>query len=308
MLNLGFNKKNNFVFTLPNNIFSSRIAILGMTGTGKSYTASIIMEEFLENHMPVIIIDPQGHHYGLREKYPIYIFGGDNADFNIRSYHGKIIAKVITEFNVSVIIDLSKFYKSWREEFIRDFFEELMIRNRRVPRYVLIDAADQFIPQNMNKVGIQAFLRTDALVREGRGNGISVMVISQRTQLISKDSISQCDIFIFLKMVWPNDIRTVDYILSFKGMNPNEIKIIKSTLINLNKGEGIVYAPSLLNSFKIVKFRKKYTTHTGFTPEFGKESPKIKFLDLTEQKRELMARIQEMVFEDEEKKNKKKAR
>ena len=41
------------------------IAILGVTGTGKSYTCGVIIEELLEKGVPVIIIDPHGEYSSL---------------------------------------------------------------------------------------------------------------------------------------------------------------------------------------------------------------------------------------------------
>ncbi len=42
------------------------IAILGVTGTGKSYTCGVLIEELVEKNIPVVIIDPHGEYLSLQ--------------------------------------------------------------------------------------------------------------------------------------------------------------------------------------------------------------------------------------------------
>ncbi|MEQ9715137.1 MAG: ATP-binding protein [Candidatus Asgardarchaeum sp.] len=41
------------------------IAVLGATGSGKSYTVGVIIEELLENNYPVVVIDTHGEYHGF---------------------------------------------------------------------------------------------------------------------------------------------------------------------------------------------------------------------------------------------------
>ncbi len=50
-----------------NRLLSHHIAILGSTGSGKSYTVGIIVEELLDRGIPVVIIDPHGEYHGLAQ-------------------------------------------------------------------------------------------------------------------------------------------------------------------------------------------------------------------------------------------------
>ena len=51
-----------------NKLVQKHCSILAMTGSGKSYTAAVIMEEMLEKEVPLLIIDPHGEYAAL--KYP----------------------------------------------------------------------------------------------------------------------------------------------------------------------------------------------------------------------------------------------
>jgi uncharacterized protein len=59
-----------------NKLVQKHISILAMTGSGKSYTAAVIMEEMMEKDVPLLIIDPHGEYSTFR--YP-------NDDGDIRA-------------------------------------------------------------------------------------------------------------------------------------------------------------------------------------------------------------------------------
>jgi len=77
---LGLEKENGaYIGTLENypdikvnldlkKLLTHKVAILARTGSGKSYTASVLIEEILEKNIPLLIIDPHGEYSSL--KYP----------------------------------------------------------------------------------------------------------------------------------------------------------------------------------------------------------------------------------------------
>ncbi len=50
-----------------NKLIQKHCSILAMTGSGKSYTAAVIMEEMMEREVPLFIIDPHGEYATLKE-------------------------------------------------------------------------------------------------------------------------------------------------------------------------------------------------------------------------------------------------
>jgi hypothetical protein len=50
-----------------NKLIQKHCSILAMTGSGKSYTAAVIMEEMMEREVPLLIIDPHGEYATLKE-------------------------------------------------------------------------------------------------------------------------------------------------------------------------------------------------------------------------------------------------
>ncbi|MDI9611439.1 MAG: ATP-binding protein [Archaeoglobales archaeon] len=51
----------------PNTLVQKHVCILAKTGSGKSYTAGVIMEELLERNVPLLIIDPHGEYVSMKK-------------------------------------------------------------------------------------------------------------------------------------------------------------------------------------------------------------------------------------------------
>ncbi len=55
------------VFLGLNELITLHCAVLGMTGSGKSYTVGVLIEEAVRHGVPVVVIDPHGEYTSLRE-------------------------------------------------------------------------------------------------------------------------------------------------------------------------------------------------------------------------------------------------
>ncbi|MEA3515268.1 MAG: ATP-binding protein [Nanoarchaeota archaeon] len=51
-----------------NKLLTKHVSIIAKTGAGKSYIASVLIEEILDKKVPLLIIDPHGEYSALREK------------------------------------------------------------------------------------------------------------------------------------------------------------------------------------------------------------------------------------------------
>ena len=49
-----------------NKILTNKISILAKTGSGKSYTSGVLIEDMIENGIPLLIIDPHGEYSSLK--------------------------------------------------------------------------------------------------------------------------------------------------------------------------------------------------------------------------------------------------
>jgi Predicted ATPase len=73
--------------TIPTAALNQHIAVLGKTGSGKSYAAKGIVEHLLDQKRQVCVLDPTSAWWGLRlaadgkgRGYDVVLLGGDHAD------------------------------------------------------------------------------------------------------------------------------------------------------------------------------------------------------------------------------------
>ena len=130
---------------LPPDTITKCINILAKRGAGKSYLAGVLEEELAKNDYPFVIIDPMGAHWGLRELYPIPIFGGDHGDVDIEVQDGPRLANLIVDLKKSILIDVSHWDQDTQREFVTEFVYELYQKNRK-PLHVII-AHLQLLPR-----------------------------------------------------------------------------------------------------------------------------------------------------------------
>ena len=55
------------VYLEPNHLVQKHCSILAKTGSGKSYTAGVIIEELMEQDVPLLIMDPHGEYVSLKQ-------------------------------------------------------------------------------------------------------------------------------------------------------------------------------------------------------------------------------------------------
>ena len=69
----------------PNVLGSDGLAIFGSRGSGKSYAAGVIIEEFAEFGLPSLIVDPHGEYWGLSQTV------GPKGDNSLPKYFVKVL-------------------------------------------------------------------------------------------------------------------------------------------------------------------------------------------------------------------------
>ncbi len=80
------------VFLDPQELISKHIAVLAATGSGKSYTVGVLIEEIAEKCIPVIVIDPHGEYVSMRmpneenNKALFEKFGVEPKSYDVQHY------------------------------------------------------------------------------------------------------------------------------------------------------------------------------------------------------------------------------
>lgn len=236
----------------PYEALDQHLAILGKTGAGKSFTSRVCVEWLLEHNRRVCIIDPTGVHWGVRlnadgkksSGHQVVIFGGDHGDVELRADAGGKLAEIVGRTDIRCIIDVLSLSVSDRQRFFADFAEALMRHNRQ-PLHLIIDECHQFMPQSGAAGGghrPRMLHAANDLVAGGRSRGLRIMLLSQRPAKVHKDSLTQVETLIAMKMIAPQDRKAVEAWIG-EWADPAEGKEIIRGLPSLNVGTGWVWAP-----------------------------------------------------------------
>lgn len=261
-------------FTLPIEAVTETFGILAKRGVGKTYTASVLIEEMLKAGLPVCVIDPIGVWWGLRAAadgispgMAIAVLGGEHGDLPLTEDMGASVAQLVIEQRVPVVIDLSLFHKTQMVRFMTAFAEKLYHSNREALHLVL-DEADMFAPQNVFKGGEKLLGAIENIVRRGRARGLGITLITQRPAVLNKNVLTQIEVLVALRTVAPQDRDAVDQWVKQNATAEQRADFMES-LSSLPIGTAWFWSPGWLDIFQKVQVRQRETFDSSRTPKVG---------------------------------------
>lgn len=235
---------------LPHKALDSHTAVLGKTGSGKTFAIKGAVEWLIEHGRRVCIIDPTGAWWGLRfgvdgrsPGLKVLILGGEHGDMPLPVRGGEAVARLVVEQGVSVVIDTSGMGVGERGLWFTEFATALFRLNRD-PLHLVIDEAHLFAPQGKvpdPQTG-KMLHAANTLMSGGRSRGIRGVLITQRPQKLHKDALTCADALVAMRVMHPLDRQAVKDWIDGCG-DPKQGKEVLDSLANLEKGEGWVWWP-----------------------------------------------------------------
>lgn len=246
-------------------------AILGITGSGKSNTASVLVEELLASGFPMTIIDIEGEYWGLKEKFEILVAGrGEHADVEVGLEHAEKLAELSARRRIPVILDMNEFSQDEMFDFLLPYFKKLweVCSALRQPYQVILEEAHEFVPQGP-RTPLKEILTRIAL--RGRKRGLATVLVSQRSPKVDKDLLTQTPLVFLHKVVHPVDLRVYQDLIPLPARQVDEI------IGGLKAGEAVVL---FRNRPMTVRIRLRTTFHAGATPSLAETPlPKLREID-----------------------------
>lgn len=262
-------------FALPLEAVTQTIAILAKRGAGKSYTASVLVEEMLDKGLMPVVIDPLGVWWGLQssadgksEGYPITVLGGDHGNVPLEPTSGTVIADFVTREQHPVVLDLSHFNKADQIRFATAFAERLYHKNRD-PLHLVVDEADLFAPQASPR-GYEARMlgSMEDLARRGRARGIGMTLVTQRSAVLNKNVLTQIEVLMVMRTTSPQDRKAIKAWVDVHG-EEDVWREMDANLPKLPIGTAYLWSPGWLDEFRLINVRTRKTFDSSATPKVG---------------------------------------
>ncbi|MER9961690.1 hypothetical protein NKJ72_12095 [Mesorhizobium sp. M0045] len=142
-------------------------------------------------------------------------------------------------------------------------FGEALLRSNSGTLHLIIDEAHLFAPQGrVNDPQSGAMLHAaNNLVSLGRGIGLRIILISQRPAKLHKDSLTQVETLIAMRLIAPQDRKAIEEWVG-EWADAGKGKEITASLPSLPTGEAWVWSPEI-DFLKRVKFPLAATFDSG---------------------------------------------
>ena len=258
------------------------VAIVGRTGSGKSYAARGAVEGLLEAGRQVVVLDPTGVWWGLRAGadggpgFPVPVIGGDRADVALPAEAGAALATLLVERRQSAVVDTSGFTMGERRRFYGAFLAGLHHENRAA-LHLVVDEADELAPQRPLPDQTAVLHEMDRIVRRGRARGFRVLMITQRPAVLHKDVLSQAGCLIAMQLTAAQDRAAIGAWIEGQA-DRAEAKALLASLPQLRTGEGWLWWPHAGPPVQ-QRFPRIRTLDTGSTPAHGEEAADMPLSD-----------------------------
>lgn len=262
---------------LPDAALRGHIAVVGMTGGGKTFTTKGIVEHILERDPAarICVLDPiKSDWWGVTSSadgkspgLPFHILGGPRGHVPLHETAGKPIGELVGSGALPLsIIDMADFGPGGLQTFFNDFAPALLRRIRGVVRLVL-EEAHEFAPKERAGFGGETMTVHFAkkLATAGRSKGVRIIAATQRTQQLHNSVLGSCQTVIAHQLTYPADIEPVSK--WFKGHVDKETFVrFSETLTSLPTGTGWLCSGQAKVS-EMVRFPRIWTFDNSATPD-----------------------------------------
>jgi hypothetical protein len=261
--------------TVASAILKQHTAILGKTGSGKTSTAKLMVEQVVAEGARVCILDPiKSDWWGLTSSssgkkagLPFRILGGPRGHVPLHSSAGKAIGELVAKGKLRLsILDMADFEPGGAQKFFVDFAQALFKHAKGVV-YLVLEEAHEFAPKERAGFGSEnmAIHWAKKLATGSRSKGIRLIVSSQRAQSLHNALLGSCDTLIMHRLTLPADQAPAkDWLKA--NVSKEVFANVESSMSQLETGTAWICSGEA-KIFEQVKFPRIRTYDNSATPD-----------------------------------------
>lgn len=262
-------------FRIPEAILAQHTAILGKTGSGKTTTGKVCVEQVVDEDYRVCILDPVKSDWwgltssadGKRAGLPFTILGGPHGHVPLHHTSGKAIADVVGNGSLRLsILDMAQFPPGGAQHFFVDFIPRLMQKMKGV-LYLVIEEAHEFAPKERAGFGKEnmSIHFAKSVATGGRSKGIRLIVLDQRVQALHNAVLGSCETVVVHRMTQPADQEPVVKWMKANVKDKDLRSQITDSMSKLKTGTGWLCSGEA-DLFTLMEFPKAKTFDNSKTP------------------------------------------
>jgi len=249
----------------PPEIVYAKMFITGLSGSGKSFTVGVMMEEMSRLGLQFICFDALGAHKGLKQlPNVVEIVPTMEMHPNMERFVDEIEANP----EMSAVIDCSHIDDQTTQKIVAEYVEAMFKKRMGRGIMTLFEECQDLVPQQ--KPSLESYGPIVKMCKKGRQYGYGVCLISQRPSEIAKPALTQCTIHIIHGVIQTRDLMAVKEQIA-QGTDRTATNNLLDKIRNFDTGEMLIYSPSLIpdmtrtrNHFLITATRSdRKTEHTG---------------------------------------------
>jgi len=243
----------------PLDFCREKIFICGVTGSGKSFTAGLLMEEINQVGLQFVCFDVLGAHGGLKQLSNVEGLEPKAGE----TVNVKGLVQRLAKEPTSFVVDISDLSVAKQQALVAEYCDEMLTQKLNKGIMTFFEECQDFVPQRGQPLSFGSIVR---LCKLGRQYGYGVCLISQRPASVSKDALSQCSVYMIHNLINHRDLKAIEDQLGF-GADREQLKKVLVDISGAAQGEVIVYSPSYFkneNFYRATKIRgDRKVTHTG---------------------------------------------
>jgi len=249
----------------PPEIVYSKMFITGLSGSGKSWTVGVMMEECARLGLQFVCFDALGAHQGMKQLPNVVEIV---PTMEMHPNMERLVDEVERNPDMSVVIDCSHIDDPTCQKIVAEYVEALFRKRLMRGLMTFFEECQDLVPQN--KPSLESYGPIVKMCKKGRQYGYGVCLISQRPSEVSKAALTQCTTHIIHNVIQTRDLMAVKEQIA-QGTDRTATNNLLDKIRNFEIGECLVYSPSLVpdmtqstNHFLLTTTRSdRSTEHSG---------------------------------------------